>query len=1030
MVSGSPAGVITDVNVGLNLTHTFDPDLVITLISPTGKRILLSANNGFKFPHRGQNYTNTIFDDQATTPITQGLAPFTGSFSPQAPLSDLIGDQPNGTWTLEINDTLAIDTGTLLDWSLQIQVGTVTTSIVTGVPMDQNANGIPGEAGLDSFAAPQSSSGIPFTTPFVRDTLPLIVPGPRVVSTQVVNATGSLGSEHNLVLNGTVGAFDVTFDRDMNPSTFTKDDVLRIEGPEGVVDPASYTVTSLDARTFRIGFALQQLSGTYQLTLGSDIRSAVGNYAVDTNQNAGMDALRGGSLADPTVQVTFASADVPKAVAAATTSGSTVTPTVVSSTIKIDDSFTIRDLNLQLNIQRADQTKPADISKLKVELVAPDGTTILLFANLKNTTGQAAFTDTILDDQADLSIDQGGPAFTSSFKPESFLGDLNGSNSLLGPNGTVPSGVYTLRITNSDSNAWTLNSWRLIFQKPVPGNGLGEPVADRITGNFRIFTMATDNSLSTSTWTAVGPASINNGGGAGRIGGLALDPSDPSGNTVYAGGASGGVWKTNNFLTTDPEGPNWIPLIDTVATFGMNIGGIAVFPRNNDPNQSIVFVATGEGDTGSRGVGFLRSMDGGATWDLLDSTDNTLPFSAPSGQTQRDHALVGNSSYQIVVDPRPTPTGQVIVYAAMSGGNGGIWRSSDTGNTWQKVLDGQATDVILDPTSGTVDAFTNPTGNLQRVFAGIRGSGVWQSTSEGVAGSFSLMAGGVGKPLRAGLRRRPDRPRAGLEPGAHAQRGQGPHRPGQAIPDRRPETGLHVPGLALCRGRHHQRSPRRRLPDQGLRPELDAVADSHAAAPRQQHRPAWSADERYHPGRLRSAREHPVCPGELRRRPGDRPDQSQHRLPGRHRRRQPVRPDPDRRDRRQRSARVLPQRRPPRGRGPAELCHGRRDHRAVESRGSSRQFPVRIRRADLGDDESLSQPRQPARGQRDGLRQQRGRLRQQRRRRPLDRVRRIPDRHRRPPHVHAGRSADGHGPAGGRRTIRASPRRSTTTARS
>ena len=178
--------------------------------------------------------------------------------------------------------------------------------------MDQNANGIPGEPGFDSFAVPRSSSGIPFTTPFVRDTLPLIVPGPQVVSTQVVNATGSLGSEHNLVLNGTVGAFDVTFDRDMNPSTFTKDDVLRIVGPAGVVDPASYTVTALDARTFRIGFALQQLSGTYQLTLGSDIRSAVGNYAVDTNQNAGMDALRGGSLADPTVQLTFASADVPR----------------------------------------------------------------------------------------------------------------------------------------------------------------------------------------------------------------------------------------------------------------------------------------------------------------------------------------------------------------------------------------------------------------------------------------------------------------------------------------------------------------------------------------------------------------------------------------------------------------------------------------------------------------------------------------------------------------------------------------------
>ena len=226
--------------------------------------------------------------------------------------------------------------------------------------------------------------------------------------------------------------------------------------------------------------------------------------------------------------------------------------------IKISDGFTISDLNLQLNLQRANQAAPADISKLKVELVAPDGKTILLFANLKNTTGQAAFTDTILDDQADLSIDQGGPAFTSSFKPESFLSDLNGPiRCWVRMDG--PAGVYTLRITNSDTNAWTLNSWRLIFQKPVPGNGLGEPVADRITGNFRIFTMAADNSLSTSTWTAVGPASINNGSGAGRIGGLALDPSDPSGNTVYAGGASGGVWKTNNFLTTDSKGPTLDP---------------------------------------------------------------------------------------------------------------------------------------------------------------------------------------------------------------------------------------------------------------------------------------------------------------------------------------------------------------------------------------------------------------------------------------------------------------------------------------
>src|SRR5207247_632937 len=135
-------------------------------------------------------------------------------------------------------------------------------------------------------------------------------------------------------------------------------------------------------------------------------------------------------------------------------------------------------------------------------------------------------------------------------------------------------------------------------------------------------------------------------------------------------------------------------------TFGINIGGIAVFGRNNDPNQSVVFALTGEGDTGSPGVGFLRSTDGGANWELLDSTNNSpsIPFA------QRDHLFArngGTTGFKILVDPRPTPTGDVIVYAAISGANGGVWRSLDTGRTWQNMRAGQATDIVLDPTSGT-----------------------------------------------------------------------------------------------------------------------------------------------------------------------------------------------------------------------------------------------------------------------------------------------------------------------------------------
>ena len=133
-----------------------------------------------------------------------------------------------------------------------------------------------------------------------------------------------------------------------------------------------------------------------------------------------------------------------------------------------------------------------------------------------------------------------------------------------------------------------------------------------------------------------------------RSAAIAVDPSDPSGNTVYVAGASGGIWKTTDFLTTNPDGPTYIPLTDFGPTSGINIGSIAVFARNNNPNQSIIIAATGsstggEGDSTAPGVGFLISMDGGATWNLYDSTDNVDASGnmLPIDSAARDRAFVG-----------------------------------------------------------------------------------------------------------------------------------------------------------------------------------------------------------------------------------------------------------------------------------------------------------------------------------------------------------------------------------------------------
>ena len=234
-----------------------------------------------------------------------------------------------------------------------------------------------------------------------------------------------------------------------------------------------------------------------------------------------------------------------------------------------------------------------------------------------------------------------------------------------------------------------------------------------------------------------------------------MDPSDPSGNTVYAAGASGGVWKTTDFLTTNPAGPTWTPLTNFGPSSAVNIASIAIFPRNSDPNQSIIIAATGgatagENNTDAPGVGFLISTDGGKTWTLDDSTDNVDASGnlLPIDSAARDREFVGTTAYQVAVDPQPTPSGGVIIYAALSGTNGGIWRSENTGQTWTQVLAGNATAVVLDQDSGIVldpTTGTDVQGNLQVVYAGIEGVGVEMSTNQGQ--SWTLMAGGIGNPL-------------------------------------------------------------------------------------------------------------------------------------------------------------------------------------------------------------------------------------------------------------------------------------------
>ena len=107
-----------------------------------------------------------------------------------------------------------------------------------------------------------------------------------------------------------------------------------------------------------------------------------------------------------------------------------------------------------------------------------------------------------------------------------------------------------------------------------------------------------------SGWTPIGPvplASDATGTGfqdyhqvAGRATAVAIDPADPTGNTIYIGGAQGGVWKSTNAATSIASNVTWSAVTDNQAT--LSIGSIAIQPGNSNPAQSVILVGTGEPD--------------------------------------------------------------------------------------------------------------------------------------------------------------------------------------------------------------------------------------------------------------------------------------------------------------------------------------------------------------------------------------------------------------------------------------------------
>jgi photosystem II stability/assembly factor-like uncharacterized protein len=212
-----------------------------------------------------------------------------------------------------------------------------------------------------------------------------------------------------------------------------------------------------------------------------------------------------------------------------------------------------------------------------------------------------------------------------------------------------------------------------------------------------------ENALKGMKWRQVGPF---RGGRALAVAGVAGDPE-----TYYFGSVAGGVWKTTN------GGLTWAPMTDKTGI--MSVGAIAV--AASDPN--VIYVGTGEScwrGNISYGDGMYKSLDGGKTWSHIGLEDTR-------------HIA------RIIVSPTNT---DVLFVAAMGHAYGpnetrGVFRSSDGGKTWQKVL-------YKDNKTGAIDLTFDPSNphilyaalyEAQRypwtAISGGPGSGLYKSIDDG-----------------------------------------------------------------------------------------------------------------------------------------------------------------------------------------------------------------------------------------------------------------------------------------------------------
>jgi len=229
------------------------------------------------------------------------------------------------------------------------------------------------------------------------------------------------------------------------------------------------------------------------------------------------------------------------------------------------------------------------------------------------------------------------------------------------------------------------------------------------------------NSLS-SGWVFVGPAPLQSDGDAfglvsGRSTAIAVDPSDTTGNTVYAGGASGGVWKSTNAATSNAASVTWTPVTDQQAS--LTNGAVSV-----KSDGSVVLVGTGEPDNAIDsyfGSGILVSNDKGNTWTLVSQSTDGHPFAGMGFSKFAWDTATGSTSTVVAAAAETSVGDQTGDWS--NNPNWGIYLSTNGGASWTYQAPSDGTTPIFSVTDVVYNA------SAGKFFASLQYHGVYSSTN-------------------------------------------------------------------------------------------------------------------------------------------------------------------------------------------------------------------------------------------------------------------------------------------------------------